>query len=42
MGSLAISIDNQNKIISLIDGQQRITTSLILIKVIINIYKKNN
>jgi uncharacterized protein with ParB-like and HNH nuclease domain len=42
MGSLAISIDNQNKIIRLIDGQQRVTTTLILIKVIINIYKKNN
>ena len=40
MGSLAISVDDENKTIRLIDGQQRITTTLILIKVIINIYNE--
>ena len=40
MGSLAIAIDKKNKTIRLIDGQQRITTTLILIKAIINIFKE--
>jgi len=40
MGSLAISIDEDHKILRLIDGQQRITTSLLLIKVFYDRYLK--
>lgn len=39
-GTLAVSFDSENKLIRLIDGQQRITTSLLLIRAIINRYKK--
>lgn len=36
LGSLAIAFDGKNKLLRLIDGQQRITTSLLLIKAMIN------
>lgn len=39
MGSLAIALDQKNKFLRLIDGQQRITTSLLLIKAMIEKFK---
>ncbi len=39
MGSLAIGVDEKNQLLRLIDGQQRITTSLLLIKVLHEAYK---
>ena len=41
-GALAISVDEEHKMIRLIDGQQRITTSLIFIRAVIDIYGKRN
>ena len=41
MGSLAIAVDVENKLLRLIDGQQRITTSLILLKVIHERYSES-
>lgn len=41
MGSLAIAVDADNHLLRLIDGQQRITTSLLLIKAIIDRLSKS-
>ncbi|WKX02770.1 DUF262 domain-containing protein [Candidatus Mycoplasma mahonii] len=41
VGSLALAIDNKNKLMRIIDGQQRITTSLLIIKAIIDRFKKS-
>lgn len=40
LGSLAIANDSENSILRLIDGQQRITTSLLLINAFINRFKQ--
>ena len=41
MGSLAIAVDDKKGLLRLIDGQQRITTSLLLIKVLHEKYKES-
>lgn len=41
MGALALAVDNENKLFRLIDGQQRITTSLLIIKAIIEYFESN-
>ncbi|MCR8613412.1 MAG: DUF262 domain-containing HNH endonuclease family protein [Mycoplasma sp.] len=40
LGSIAVSIDSNKKIIKIIDGQQRISTFLLLIKAFIRVYEE--
>ena len=41
LGSLALGSSQDEKVLNVIDGQQRITTSLLLIRAIINNFKEN-